>query len=253
MKILILTTSPYNIGVIRLVNALIDSGVRDIFFTKLNAKGKYERKKRRIIGNKIWTDGLLDYLMTKKGRNLKADIISDSTFNKTDQNKIKKIISRSPIIKISGASDRKLIKYIKKNQIDLGIYQGIGILRKNLIKSFKIGILNSHMGSLPKYKGMNVLEWSLFYKDVLQITHHFIDPGIDTGDIIAKYTITISEEDTIKSLRQKARMLSIKNIPNTLNKIVNGDYNKQESNDGTQYFVMHNTLKIIAESQIKDY
>lgn len=133
----------------------------------------------------------------------------------------------------------------------MGIYNGIGILRKDLINSFRIGILNSHMGILPKYKGMNVLEWSLFNKDKLGITHHFIDSGIDTGDIIATYPLEISEKDTIVSLRQKSRILSYNKLPNTLQKIEKGDYYKQVAN-GLQYFVMHNSLKTIAENNIKE-
>ena len=55
-----------------------------------------------------------------------------------------------------------------------------------MVVSFSFGVLNCHMGILPKYRGMDVVEWPFLENDRLNvgITCHLMDKGIDTGDIL---------------------------------------------------------------------
>jgi methionyl-tRNA formyltransferase len=136
---------------------------------------------------------------------------------------------------------------------DLIIYAGGGIVKKELLKVPRIGILNAHMGLLPRYRGMNVLEWSLFNNDPIGITIHFMDRGIDTGDILLKKTIPIEKGDTIKSLRSKSQPISVGALAEVVNKLENGVIQpiKQKKEDGKQYFVMHKRLKNLVEEKLK--
>ncbi len=72
-----------------------------------------------------------------------------------------------------------------------------------MINSSRVGILNAHMGFLPTFRAMNVLEWSLHFNYKIGITIHFIDQGIDTGDILIFKEILIEKRDTIEKLRGK--------------------------------------------------
>ena len=44
-----------------------------------------------------------------------------------------------------------------------------------------MGILNAHIGALPRYRGRSVMEWTIVCGDSTGVTVFFIDPGIDTG------------------------------------------------------------------------
>ena len=61
--------------------------------------------------------------------------------------------------------------------------------------------INCHAGKLPFYRGRNILNWVLINDEKeFGITVHYIDEGIDTGDIITQKTFPISDNDNYKSL-----------------------------------------------------
>jgi len=88
-------------------------------------------------------------------------------------------------------SSPKLEQFLFKKSYDLGIQGGTGILRKNIIKAFKMGILNFHPGDLPKYRGCMCPEWQLLENQPIVSTCHLIDEGIDTGSIYKKKVLPL--------------------------------------------------------------
>jgi methionyl-tRNA formyltransferase len=83
-----------------------------------------------------------------------------------------------------------------------------GILKPHILSIPSIGVLNPHPGLLPDYRGVDVIPWALYNGDQLGVTVHFVDPGVDTGDIVAQRRMDVQPGDTLASLRQRAdRML----------------------------------------------
>lgn len=79
------------------------------------------------------------------------------------------------------------------------------IFKKDIIKLTPLQIINCHAGKLPFYRGRNILNWALINDEKeFGITVHFVDEGIDTGDIILQRSFDINEEDTYKTLLDKA-------------------------------------------------
>lgn len=79
------------------------------------------------------------------------------------------------------------------------------ILRRQLINSAPLGFINCHAGALPFYRGRNILNWVLINGEKeFGITVHYIDEGIDTGDIIKQEFVDILPEDDYGSILQKA-------------------------------------------------
>tara|TARA_Y100000741_G_C18142757_1_gene513815 strand:+ start:191 stop:874 length:684 start_codon:yes stop_codon:yes gene_type:complete len=85
-----------------------------------------------------------------------------------------------------------LIEFLKKNEYEIGIQGGTGILKLNVIELFSIGIVNFHPGDLPQYRGSSAPEWQLFENQNVISTAHFIDEGIDTGKIICKKKLNLN-------------------------------------------------------------
>lgn len=61
--------------------------------------------------------------------------------------------------------------------------------------------INCHAGKLPFYRGRNILNWALINDEKeFGVTVHYIDDGIDTGDIIIQECFPISESDDYATL-----------------------------------------------------
>lgn len=49
---------------------------------------------------------------------------------------------------------------------DIIVLGGSSIIRENIIKIPKIGILNAHPGLLPKYREVDVIQWAIYNVDI---------------------------------------------------------------------------------------
>jgi methionyl-tRNA formyltransferase len=146
---------------------------------------------------------------------------------------------------------------ITQGNIDAVIFTGGGIIRESIIKAPKKGIINCHMGLLPQYRGMDVVEWPLLLDQFQSIglTTHLMDTGLDTGDILNTHPITIEKTDTDISLRAKMERNMPEYIVTTTISYLNGEIKpqKQKFEDGKQYFIMHPKLKEIAKNKLVTY
>jgi len=77
--------------------------------------------------------------------------------------------------------DPASIERLRSLQCDVGLHAANVIYRDPTISAFRLGILNAHIGILPKYRGRCVAEWSVLQGDPTGVTVFFIDSGIDTG------------------------------------------------------------------------
>lgn len=79
------------------------------------------------------------------------------------------------------------------------------IFRKQIINLPRLKTINCHAGKLPFYRGRNILNWALINDEKdFGITVHYIDEGIDTGDIILQRLYPISDEDNYATLLETA-------------------------------------------------
>ena len=79
------------------------------------------------------------------------------------------------------------------------------IFRKKILNLPPYKTINCHAGKLPYYRGRNILNWVLINDEKeFGITVHYIDEGIDTGDIILQRTFPIEDTDTYASLLEVA-------------------------------------------------
>jgi UDP-4-amino-4-deoxy-L-arabinose formyltransferase/UDP-glucuronic acid dehydrogenase (UDP-4-keto-hexauronic acid decarboxylating) len=69
------------------------------------------------------------------------------------------------------------------------------------------GCLNLHGSLLPKYRGRSPINWVLVNgEEETGVTLHYMTPKPDDGDIVCQKKIEISEEDTAKTLFDKANV-----------------------------------------------
>lgn len=79
------------------------------------------------------------------------------------------------------------------------------IFRNELINLPPFKTINCHAGKLPFYRGRNILNWALINDEKeFGITVHYVDDGIDTGDIILQRCYPIRDEDDYSTLLERA-------------------------------------------------
>lgn len=108
------------------------------------------------------------------------------------------------VVALSNALDHpKSLARLEKLKLDVGLHKSGTIYREPTINCFRLGILNSHIGILPRYRGRCVMEWSLLQGDRVGISVFFIDSGIDTGErIVLSEPVDISHCKSVAEAKQ---------------------------------------------------
>lgn len=107
--------------------------------------------------------------------------------------------------------DQFLQAVCESHQIELIVLVGwMRILSADFVQQWPQKILNIHPSLLPKYPGMdlNVHQEVLDNKEKeTGMTIHYVDEGVDSGDIILQKSVAVSESDTAESLKEKVQTL----------------------------------------------
>lgn len=115
-------------------------------------------------------------------------------------------------------NDQNFLNKIKSLNLDLIVCVNFDqILKKDIINLPTIGCINTHASLLPKYRGRAPLNWAMINGEKYSgVTVHFIDEGIDTGDIILQEKIKIDEDDYICDLLNKVKNIYPKIVLNSI-------------------------------------
>ena len=103
-------------------------------------------------------------------------------------------------------NSREFLDRMKGYRCDLFVSMSFNqIFCSELINLPPLRTINCHAGKLPYYRGRNVLNWVLINDECeFGITIHYVDDGIDTGDIILQRCYPITDMDDYASLLQRA-------------------------------------------------
>jgi len=108
------------------------------------------------------------------------------------------------------AREAVLIDILREKDIDLVVFAGcMMVLSAGFITSWGKPIINIHPSLLPKYGGQGFYglvphEAALAAGEkVVGATVHYIDGGIDTGDIILQKEVFVADGDTPESLQKR--------------------------------------------------
>lgn len=106
------------------------------------------------------------------------------------------------------------------------------IFRAPLITLPKYNTINCHAGKLPFYRGRNILNWALINDEKeFGITVHFIDEGIDTGDIILQRTFPILDSDDYRTLLETSYVECATILYDAIKEIQSGLFNRIVQSD----------------------
>ena len=98
-----------------------------------------------------------------------------------------------------------LYEYLDSLDPDYIILAGyMKIISSDVVQRFRNRIINIHPADTALHQGLHGYEWAFENKiESTKITVHFVDEGLDTGQVIAKREVDISDCKTIEEVEQK--------------------------------------------------
>lgn len=126
---------------------------------------------------------------------------------------------------IKSANQKKVIDFIKESSFDYIFTIGYGeIIKKELIKEARNKIINFHPGLLPENCGADPFISSLTNKNEKSgVTLHYIDEGIDSGEILLRKEILLSKNESYNSIQLKLSLLISNYLPIFLSDLKSGN------------------------------
>lgn len=120
--------------------------------------------------------------------------------------------------------NEETIKLLKELNPDLIVVVAYGkILPKAVLDMPKHGCINVHASLLPQYRGAAPIQWSVLNGDkITGVTTMYMAQGIDTGDMILKSQVTISDNETASELHDRLSVLGAELLIETISKIEDG-------------------------------
>jgi folate-dependent phosphoribosylglycinamide formyltransferase PurN len=160
-----------------------------------------------------------------------------------------------PVATCGDQNSPRAVAQLKQWSTDLAIFTGGNILRDEVLKVPRLGVLNSHRALLPEIRGMSSPEWSLLCGVPLGITIHFMDSGIDTGPILLRREFAGAHGcDSLAELRNRMIADGIELIAEAVTGLDRGTISNVPQPGGEkdrQFFVMHEQLKAVATRRLK--
>ncbi len=145
-------------------------------------------------------------------------------------------------------NNEEVIKTLKELNPDFIVVVAYGkILPKEVLEIPRLGCINVHGSLLPNLRGAAPIQWSIINGDsVTGVTTMYMDEGMDTGDMLLKAEIDITDEDNLETVYDKLKVIGGELLVKTLNGIVNNSITRVKQEGEATYAPMINkdTLKI---------
>lgn len=102
---------------------------------------------------------------------------------------------------VNSVNSAESIQLLKDLNPDIVIVNGTRIISKKVLSCINGKFINIHAGITPKYRGVHGTYWALLNNDIENsgVTVHFVDEGIDTGNIIYQSAVVPTIHDNFST------------------------------------------------------
>lgn len=146
--------------------------------------------------------------------------------------------------------EEEILKQIKQKEIDYFILAWWPyIVKENILNLPKCGTLNFHPSYLPYNRGKHPTFWNIIEEAPYGVSIHFVDTGIDSGDVVFQKKIAKTWEDTGKTLYDRAQKEMVKLFKQNYKNLKAKKYkiNKQKLKNGSFHYSseMANSIEVL--------
>jgi folate-dependent phosphoribosylglycinamide formyltransferase PurN len=254
-KVIIIAPSPYSLYSTAVYSLLERKGVHVAGviikkFTPSRFLSEYKRDGKRLL-SKIWKK-----LVLKEKAYSGGGVYNIVNFRNDNNIALRSLKEVNPDVcqvkHVADINSEEVISFISSIKPDLIVFTGGGLVSQKVIEKAGLGVLNCHIGVLPEFRGMDVVEWPVLVgkPEEVGFTVHLMDKGVDTGDILAVKRMGVGKSRSFKELRQSFEPMMCSFITDVARQYLQGSISpvKQHPSDGRQYFILEPRLYRKAES-----
>ncbi len=147
---------------------------------------------------------------------------------RTDKRSLGKIFFDQPfdrltkdidILEVEDINSSEVTDFILARSPSLVVVSGTSLLKDHIMRLLTGRIVNMHVGITPEYRGAYGGFWALYNgePEMVGVTVHLINPGIDTGAILFQEKVAINNSDTLMSIVYKQQKEGVELILKCIN------------------------------------
>lgn len=110
--------------------------------------------------------------------------------------------------RLSPEAELALVRMLNDATVELVVLAGfMRVLKEPMLEAFPHRIINIHPSLLPKFPGLEAWKQALAAGETMTgCTVHYVDAGVDRGEIIAQREVPILPNDTAESLHARIQI-----------------------------------------------
>lgn len=115
-----------------------------------------------------------------------------------------------------------IVQTLQSNQIDWVILAGyMRLIGETILQPYQGRIINIHPSLLPSFPGLDAIGQALEAGvKITGVTIHYVDEGMDTGEIIAQEAVKLEENMTKEELQQAIQRTEHELYPRTIQQLI---------------------------------
>jgi phosphoribosylglycinamide formyltransferase-1 len=110
--------------------------------------------------------------------------------------------------RLSPEAEAALVRMLRDAAVELVVLAGfMRVLKQPTLESFPHRIINIHPSLLPRYPGLEAWKQALAAGETITgCSVHYVDSGVDSGELIAQREVPVLPNDTPESLHARIQM-----------------------------------------------
>ncbi|NIM96733.1 MAG: hypothetical protein GTO24_01220, partial [candidate division Zixibacteria bacterium] len=150
-----------------------------------------------------------------------------------------------PVRYFSKLADMDCLEFMRSCEPDVIINLSGVYVPRELLSLPKLGVLSGHYGFLPVLRGGDTIRWTIWLDLPMVVSHMFLAPELDMGDILRTSPIPVTRGDTIACIRKKCQMAVVEGHLEILDSIARGSLKRrvQRKAEGSVFFMMGRHLR----------
>lgn len=127
--------------------------------------------------------------------------------------------------KLSPEMETEVVSQLKRVQVDLIVLAGyMRMIKTPLLEAFPKRVINIHPSLLPKFPGLEAWRQALAAGEkVTGCTVHYVDSGMDTGEIIAQAEVPVLPDDSATTLHARIQKAEHALYPEVIARFAKGE------------------------------
>lgn len=154
-------------------------------------RARARRLGRRVAAGQLAFRVLVQPLLARRARARLAEIARTAGLDTTPP-------PPGRITRVASVNDAETERLLRELAPRVVVVAGTRIIAERVLEATPATFLNMHAGMTPRYRGTHGGYWALAQDDAAHcgVTVHVVDPGVDTGDVVAQARIEPTAADS---------------------------------------------------------